>query len=142
MKARFIVILLFISSIGHSEIFTYENTYRGITTGVSKEIDVIKLLGKPKNTSVISGNIKYHYDHFQVHFNKKTNTINSIIIFDSNYVDPNGIKIGFTKGDVEVALRSKVSDNYFYDSVKGIVYWIQGGRVSKITLAHELKISE
>ena len=98
--------------------------------------------GKPKRKSKSSNYIKFHYENFEISFNNKSGSTNSIEVFDFEYLDPNGIKVGFSKTVLEAVLKSKVENNYLVDPDKGLIYWFEGGKVSKIVLAHELVIND
>jgi hypothetical protein len=142
MQIIFTVLLLLLSTSVFAELYVYENEYIGINTGITSKESVVLSKGEPNRKSKNSNNIKFHYEGFQVTFQDKTGKVNSIIIFDPNYLDPNGIKVGYSKVVLEAVLKSKVKDNYLVDPDKGIIYWFKEGEVSKIVLAHELLIND
>jgi hypothetical protein len=142
MQIIFTVLLLLLSTSIFAELYVYENEYIGINTGITSKESVVLSKGEPNRKSKNSNNIKFHYEGFQVTFQDKTGKVNSIIIFDPNYLDPNGIKVGYSKVVLEAVLKSKVKDNYLVDPDKGIIYWFKEGEVSKIVLAHELLIND
>jgi hypothetical protein len=141
MKIFLIVFLFIFSNPAHSQLYLYDNEYRGIKVGETSKYSVLSSHGKPKRKSKSSKYIKFHYDRFLITFHEKSGISNSIEVIDNNYLDANGIKIGFSKTVLEAVLKAKVENKYLIDPDKGIIYWFDHGKVSKIVLAHELVIN-
>lgn len=134
----FLLVCMF-SNVVLAELFVYDNKYKQIQVGVSSKNDVIASNGKPIRKSIAGVNMKFHYQGFHVTF--QNDTVNTIIIFNPEYLDANGIKVGFSDVVLEAVMNSKVKNNYLVDPDKGIIYWFENREVSKIVLAYKLKLN-
>ena len=122
-----------------AEVVRYNSTFKGIQVGVSTLPDLIKRHGVPSHKTVNSNNVKYSFDRFQVTIQDKTGRVNTIIIFDPEYRDANGIRVGHSRMDVESALDAKSEHEYMIDKNNGIVYWFDYNKVNRIVLAFEMR---
>lgn len=122
-----------------AEIFIYEGKYEGIQVGVSSKNQVVNLKGKPIRKSVVLSDETFHYDGFQIRFDR--NTVSTISIVNPEYSDPNGISVGFSQIVLEAVLKSEVVKDTLVDKNKGIIYWVENGVVSKIVIAYKLKLN-
>lgn len=85
------------------------------------------------------------YREFEVTFFPRTERVNSIIVTDRDYLDPNGLRIGNGRADVaDAGLPTRTRDAPdTVDDTRGILYWFDGdGRVERIALAAELLLPE
>ncbi len=142
MKILSLLLFLLLANSVSAELFIYEHEYFGILTGMSSQDDVTAALGEPLRKSRSSNDVKFHYSDFQVTLQNDTGKVNTIIIFDREYLDQTGIRVGFSTTVLEAVFKAKVTDNYLIDPDKGIIYWFDKGRVSKIVLAYEMKLND
>jgi len=106
--------------------------------GVNTYADVVTAFGPPQEKISYSNNVKYIYSDFHVSIQDETAKINTITIFDKNYIDLNGIRIGTSKSQLQATLKRKITRKYVTDRKRGIVYWISQNKVKKIVLVHQL----
>ena len=137
-----VMIYTFSSNVISDETVSYNSSYKGLKVRISTYQDMINIFGPPiKSTSV-----KYYYPGVHVTINNKTNTINTIIIFDLSFVDVNGVSVGDEKVSVERALYERINENEILemhgnivvDKHNGIIYWFKQNKVEKIVLAAKL----
>ena len=107
MKAIYLILLLLFTGNVIAEIYIYDNEYAGVRAGYSSKEDVIVLHGEPNRQSQYTNDMKFHYDEFHVTFQNDTGKVNKILMFDPEYIDGNGIKIGTPKVVLEEVLREK-----------------------------------
>lgn len=138
---RIILILLFYSSSALSEVKIYDNSYKNIHVGITPIHEVLETFGKPKKITEYKNNINYLFPGVKITALKNTGRVSTISIFNKSYTDPNGVKVGFGTNRLESIFRVKITREYFADKTKGIIYWLRKGRVNKIVLARELKVS-
>jgi hypothetical protein len=141
MKKIYFILLLLMSTAVTAEQYVYDNEYAGISVGRSSIEEVIMLHGEPNRKSEFTNDLKFHYNTFHVTFQNNTDKSNKVLIFDTKYIDANGIKIGTSKTVLEAIFNKKIKKSYLVDRSKGLVYWLNEGLVSKIVLIHELTSS-
>ncbi|MEH6579121.1 MAG: hypothetical protein V7731_18835 [Amphritea sp.] len=141
MKSITLLVLFLLALGAHaSDTITYDSEYYGLQVGKSTAADVIDLLGYPIEKKSYSNNVKYIFNGIHVTIQDRTGRINTIIIFENDYTDTNGIWVGSNKEEVEYRLNIYIDSDVVVDKVNGIVYWFENGQVSKIVLAHKLRL--
>ncbi len=138
----YILIFSFLSTILYAaEIKNYNSNYKGLHVGLSTKDDAVQLFGKPRDVFK-SAYVKYVYQNIHITFNPSTGIVNSIIIYDMDYIDMNGISIGSTFFDVESLPHITFNPDhpeYSTDFKYGIIYWFENEKVKKIILSNKLK---
>ncbi|MBN3563189.1 hypothetical protein [Aliamphritea spongicola] len=120
-----------------AQIITYESKYKGLQVGKATIADVISLLGSPHGKKANINNVRYFFDGVHITIQDSTGRINTIIIYDRQYVDANGIRVGEYKQNVEYALNKRIRNRAVADLKNGITYWFENNRVSQIVLAYQ-----
>jgi hypothetical protein len=134
----FIWCLLLTSAMAIADNISYPNSYKDLYVGISTYSDVVKSFGAPHDKKLGSNNVKYIYSNFHVTIQDSTARINTIIIFDEAFVDPNKVKVGMPVKLLETKLNRKIARRVVTDRSKGIIYWIANDKVIKIVLVYEL----
>lgn len=152
LKVLFLVTLLFSIKV-FADNREYENNYYALHVGVTPIHEMLEYLGSPIQMSHLGDNIHYFYEEVKVTALKSSGRVSKIAIFDENYTDPKGMRIGSTIGEWANALYpgqySKSSPHFFEslspkanfaqgDSSTGIVYWFRDGRIKAIVLRHKI----
>ena len=108
MKTFILLTFIFFAPFAKAQqLITYENSYKGIQTGKSTLVDAINAIGAhPYSELENSNNMKYFFDTFELTIQNKTGRVNTIIVIDDKYTDPNGVKIGTRKSVVQRVIFS------------------------------------
>jgi len=136
MKYFGLLLMTLSASICAGETRAYYHNFLGITPGKSTLADVIAIHESPRHKVANSNNVKYHFDGFDVTIQDTTGRANTIIIYRSDFTDPNGLSVGHSRSSVSNTLGIETSKNYLADKEKGIFYWFKNDQISKIVLAH------
>jgi len=140
MKYLAVVSFLLFSSTVIADTVTYNTVFEGVQVGASTLEDVVERFGKPSSNEKFDTHEMYYYSRFEISIRHSTGKINSILVIDPDYVDPNKISIGKSIRDIESQFNITIVGNYFVDSSKGIIYWFLDGHVSYIVLAAGLDL--
>lgn len=136
------VTLLFTADQSTAKSKEYRNNYNGIYTGLSTVNDVIRKMGKPIRIENAGMGKNYRYEKVIINFAKSSKPkVNTIIIDrDYNYIDKNCFKIGSSIDNVRDKL-GKREYKTISDKKKGIVYWHDGEKVTKIVLVRSMSVA-
>ncbi len=97
-------------------------SYRGLTPGVSTLDDTLRLLGKPVAKVYDDDRILCKYRFVQVNIPKKSGKVQFIRIFDPDFRDVNGFRVGSRYNDIRKQLKVEGAGNSIVDLDKGIGY--------------------
>lgn len=122
------------------KIYSYSTEYKGLMVGSSTLPDVINVLGKPISKIFNSNNVNYRFDKVDVTISNATGHINTIIIYDTDYVDVNGYSVGALFDDISQNLDVRGTQAVLTEKSNGVIYWFHAERVSKIVYAAQLKL--
>jgi len=140
VKHLIIVGLILFSMFSYAREFVkYDITFKGVTVGESTLEEIVDKLGTPFDKTDNSNNVRYHFDGFDITIQNNTGRINTIIVQDPEFSDPNGIKIGTGKSAIKLFKRHITDDgNVMVDYEQGIIYWLENDAVLQIVFAHQL----
>nr|WP_321466828.1 hypothetical protein [uncultured Desulfobulbus sp.] len=107
--------------------------YRGLTPGISTLQDTLRLLGKPVAKVYSDDRIVCKYRSVQVSIPKKSGKVQYILIFDTEFRDVNGFRLGSSYSEIRKKLNNDGAGNSIVDLNKGIGYIFDAtGRVEQI----------
>ncbi|EIF51992.1 hypothetical protein [Sulfurovum sp. AR] len=120
------------------QIHSYSTEYRGLRVGSSTLSDVVNVLGEIIAKINNSNNVNYRFDKVDVTIQDATGHINTIIIYDEDYVDVNGYKIGTSYDVISKDLNVEGTHQVLIERSNGVIYWFKNQRVSRIVYAAQL----
>ena len=97
-------------------------SYRGLTPGISTLNDTLRLLGKPVSKVFSGDRIVCKYRFVQVNIPKKSGKVQFILIYDPDFRDVNGFRLGSRYSDIQERLKVDGVGNTIVDLEKGIGY--------------------
>ena len=139
----FILILLALSGLAQAEtIYRYKNAYQGINIGSSQINEVRDILGRELSIEKTTNGFNYIFNNVIINISPPASpAVNSIIITsDTNYICPNGFKIGTSQASVTQSKKQLWyhHKNFSTDFNLGIVYWYKNTKVTRIVLVDSL----
>ncbi len=137
-KFILIAFLLITQNCFSSETIDYKTEYKGLIVGQSTIHEMLEIFGKPIKITTFNKNIHYQFKDHKITAYMHTGRIHAISIFDKNYVDINGMKIGFSRMALEASLDKKISKNYFTDQESGVIYWLKNNQIKKIVFPDKI----
>lgn len=120
------------------QIKSFSTEYRGLMVGSSTLSDVVNVLGVRISKINNSNNVNYRFEKVDVTIQDATGRINTIIIYDEDYVDVNGYKIGTSYDVISKNLNVKGTQQALIDRSNGVIYWFKNQRVSRIVYVAQL----
>jgi hypothetical protein len=98
-------------------------SYRGLTPGISTAEDTLRLLGKPVSRVFADDRLIYKYRFIQVNIPKKTGKVQFILIYDPDFTDINGFRLGSRSAEIKKKITAAGGvGNTIVDEKNGIGY--------------------
>jgi hypothetical protein len=97
-------------------------SYKGLTPGISTEDDTLRLLGRPVSRVFAGDRLVCKYRFVQVNIPNKTGRVQFILIYDPDFTDVNGFKLGNRYSAIKEKLKIESVGNTIVDEKNGIAY--------------------
>lgn len=97
-------------------------SYKGLTPGISTEQDTLRLLGRPVSKVFAGDRLVYKYRFVQVNIPRKTDKVQFILIYDPDFTDVNGFRLGTRFSEIREKLKSEAVGKTIVDGTNGIGY--------------------
>lgn len=97
-------------------------SYKGLTPGISTEDDTLRLLGRPVSKVFAGDRLVCKYRFVQVNIPKTTGKVQFILIYDPDFTDVNGFKLGTRYSAIKEKLKTEGVGNTIVDGINGIGY--------------------
>lgn len=108
-------------------------SYRGLTPGISTLEDTLRILGRPVSKVYGDDRIICKYRFVQVNIPQKSGKIQFIRIYDPDFWDVNGVRLGSRYNEIRTKLKIEGVGNSIVDMDKGIGYiFTESGLVEQI----------
>jgi len=108
-------------------------SYRGLTPGISTLDDTLRMLGRPVSKVYGNDRIICRYRFVQVNILQKSGKVQFIRIYDPDFSDVNGFRLGSRYTTIRTKLQIEGVGNSIADMDKGIGYIFNAnGQVEQI----------
>jgi hypothetical protein len=131
---------------------TFQNTFNGVTTGVSTKRDVYHLLGFPRwkflwwpvRAWLLWWEPNPRHNGVEIRLSKTDGKVEGIAVRIPGYVDANGIKVGGSWSQIDSLVAKRAGSGWAVDEAKGIVYSsvTYKREVDAILLLRSLEVSD
>ena len=124
----------------------FRTDFKGVTLGVTtleeakKRPEVTPGAVKPGPNPLLQPDL--WMGEATLHFDEQNKTLTSVQIYDDGFMDINGIAIGGPWSQLAKLAGKAVTDSFYIDERKGVVYWDDVGRgtVTKIVYVSDLRV--
>jgi hypothetical protein len=111
-------------------VLTFQNSYNGITTGVSTKLDVIRLLGFPRwkfvwwpvRTLLRWWEPNPRHNGVEIRLSEGDGRVDGIAVRVPGYMDINGIKVGGPWSQLDHLAVKRAGSGWAVDEARGIIY--------------------